>query len=99
MKIVTGRKTITTAGTEERLVSSALAAYAVVIQAETDNTGKIAVGDASINAVAPNERGAILTAGQAVSLTPNFDGDRIDLTTIFVDCSVNGDGVTFTYVI
>ena len=99
MNVTTGRKTVAALGTPERLVADSVSARNVVIQAETDNTGKVAVGDANVNATAPNERGAILTAGQSVSISAGYEGAQVDLRSIFVGVSVNGDGVTFTAVV
>lgn len=87
-----GRKTVTAAGTAVALASSNADVISVAITAESDNTGLIAVGDSSVDAtVGAQTNGILLTAGQ----TATFDVS--DLTRIYIDSTVNGDGVTYVY--
>lgn len=86
-----GRKTVTTAGTAERL-AAATKATQVVITAETDNTGIICVGGSTVVAALATRRGTPLSLGDTVTLP------CVDLSDIWLDTTVDGDGATFTYV-
>jgi len=86
-----GVKTVTTAGTDVVLSTSRSARW-VIIQAQTDNTGVIAVGDAGVDATVATGTGVALAAGESISLPCE------DLGTIYIDATVNGDGVRYTYI-
>lgn len=84
---VSGQKNVTTAGTAVALgVSTAI--QSITIKAKRANTGDIYVGDSTVTST----NGLVLTRGEAVS----FDMDN--LADIFIDSSVNGEGVSFLYV-
>jgi hypothetical protein len=83
--IYNGKKTVTTAGTRVTLASSQAITRGVWIRALTTNTGTIYVGDSSVS----SSNGAQLTAGDALFL------EVANLTTVNLDCSVNGEGVTY----
>lgn len=85
-----GVKTITTAGTDEALAAST-ACKRVTIMAQTDNTGLIAVGGSGVDATVATGTGVLLAAGEA------FELDIDNLSKIFVDATVNGEGVRYTY--
>lgn len=80
-----------TAGTAVQLSTTPTAIISVNVQAETDNTGLIAVGGSSVDATATSQEGTILSAGQSTQLAID------DLSIIYIDSTVNGDGVTYTY--
>jgi hypothetical protein len=84
-----GRKVVTTAGTRVALASST-ACKEVVITAETDNTGVVAVGAAAtVVAALATRTGVPLKAGDSIVL-------QIDnLADVGLDSMVSGDGVTF----
>ena len=85
-----GVKVVTTAGTDVILASST-ACKRVVIQAQTDNTGLIAVGATGVDATIATGTGIILYAGDAYEL-------EIDnLADIYIDSTVNGEGVRYHY--
>ena len=84
------RKVVTTAGTAVALASTT-AIKRVYIQAETDNTGVIVVGASTVVASLSTRRGIALNAGDVLTL------DIDDLADVYIDSTVNGDGVTFTY--
>lgn len=87
-----GRKVVTSAGTRVALVSTVVSTSTVAITAETDNTGKIAVGDSSVVAAEGSQtNGVVLAAGDTVSL------DVSDPRQIYLDSTVSGDGVTYIY--
>lgn len=85
-----GVTTVTTAGTDVVLAGST-ACKKVDIQAQTDNTGLIAVGGSGVDATIATGTGIILYAGDVYSL-------EIDnLNDVYIDSTVNGEGVRYTY--
>lgn len=84
------RKTVTTGGTAEALAGSTVAKW-VAITAETDNTGIIVVGGSTVIASLSTRRGIPLSAGDTVVLPVD------NLADVFLDTTVNGDGVTYAY--
>ena len=88
--IADGVKTVTTAGTDVALAAST-ACKRVTIQAQTDNTGLIAVGGTGVDATVATGTGIILNAGDV------FELDIDDLADVFIDSTVSGEGVRFTY--
>ena len=85
-----GVKVVTTAGTHVALASSTTCKK-VDIQAQTDNTGLIAVGGSEVDATIATGTGIILEAGDVYSI-------EIDnLADIYIDSTVSGEGVRFTY--
>ena len=85
--IINGRKVVATAGTQLAL-GTALGTpihSGIHIKAEDTNTGYIYVGDADVSSTT----GFQLAPGEAVFVEIN------DLAKLYIDCSVNGDGVTY----
>ena len=87
--MLTGRKAVTSAGTAEQIVTSVTSIISVAIQAETDNSAEIAVGDSNVVAADGTERGIILAAGESTTLAIG------DLAIVWIDAKTNGDGVTY----
>lgn len=85
------RKTVTSAATAEALVASSTACNYVIITAETDNTGVIVVGGPTVVAALATRRGIPLNASDSITLKTD------DLANVYIDSTVNGDGVTFLY--
>ena len=85
-----GKKTVTTAGTDVALAASTAAKW-VLIQAYRANTQNIAVGAAGVDATAATGDGVTLIPGESVMLPVD------NLADIFIDSTVNGEGVRFTY--
>ena len=84
-----GRKTITAAGTPERLSSVSTPVRYVVMQALISNSGSVYWGHDSDNAKAAT--GVELLPGANVPLP--FD----NLRSIFLDVDTSGDGVSFFF--
>jgi hypothetical protein len=82
--IFNGKKTVTTAGTRVTLASTQ-AVRSVVIKALVGNTGTIYVGNSTV----ASTNGFALSPGDSISL------DIADLTTVNLDASVSGEGVTY----
>ena len=85
------RKIVTTAGTRVALVASSTRANWVIITAETDNTGIIVVGGSGVIAALATRQGTPLGVGDTIALLID------DLVDVYIDTTVDGDGVTFTY--
>jgi hypothetical protein len=85
-----GVKVVAAAGTDEALAASTAAKW-VVIQAQTDNTGIIAVGATGVDATVATGTGLVLSAGEKITLPID------NLADVFIDATVTGDGVRYTY--
>jgi hypothetical protein len=85
-----GVKTITAAGTDEALAGSTAAKW-VTIQAQTDNTTRVAVGGTGVDATVATGNGISLAAGETITLAVD------NLADVFVDALTNGEGVRYTY--
>lgn len=87
-----GRKVVAAAGTAEALSSSSIRCRHVDVTAETDNTGLVVTGGSTVVAALATRRGTPLNAGDTHTLY------EVDLSEVFIDSTVSGDGVTFSYV-
>lgn len=85
-----GVKTVAAAGTDEALASTTPCLW-VAIQAQTDNTGIIAVGAAGVDATVATGTGLALSAGDSIVI------EISNLAAIYIDATVTGDGVRYTY--
>jgi len=86
-----GRRVVATAGSRLALIAAHTPAKVVIITAETDNTGVIVVGGTTVVATLASRQGIPLLAGDSVTLEIN------DLIKVYLDATVTGDGVTYTY--
>lgn len=86
-----GRQTVTTGGTAVQLSSTSTRCRSLVVTAETDNTGIIVVGGTTVVASLATRRGTPLAAGDSIGI------DISNLNSVWLDTTVNGDGVTFSY--
>ena len=85
-----GRKTVTAAATAEALAASTPAIY-VVVTALVGNTGIVVVGGSTVVAAAATRRGTPLSPGQSMGLPVD------DLADVYLDVTVSGEGVSYTY--
>jgi hypothetical protein len=85
-----GVKTVTTAGTDVVLAASTAAKW-VTVQSQTDNTGMIAVGASGVDATVATGTGVLLAAGESITMPVD------NLADVFIDSTVNGEGVRYTY--
>ena len=83
-----GVTTVTTAGTRVALSSSTSIA-SVTVKASATNTGYIYVGSSSVS----SSNGFQLSARDAVSI------DIDNLSKVYIDSSVNGEGVSYIYLV
>lgn len=89
---VDGRQIVTTGGTAVALAATSIPVLEIDITAETDNTGIIVVGASTVVASLATRRGTPLNAGDTFTIY------NVDLKDVYLDTTVNGDGVTYTYV-
>lgn len=88
---LSGQKTVTTAGTAVQLGTQATLGGEVVIKALSTNTGLIYVGNDGAGDVA-STNGFVLSKNEWVEL----DVCKVSsLAAIWIDSSVNGDGVSW----
>jgi len=87
-----GRKIVTTAATREALSATSVPITEVIITAETDNTGVIVVGVNTVVALLATRQGTPLLAGESCVISED------NLTEIYLDSTVSGDGVTYQWI-
>lgn len=85
------RKTVTTAGTAVALNGSALVARYALVTALSTNAGVIVPGGSGVIAASGTRNGPGLNAGDAVPMR------NVDLNAVYIDSTVNGEGVTVLY--
>lgn len=95
-KLKSLQKNVTTAGTDVQLVATATIAYGAKIKAKTGNTGFIYVGVEGVSATTGYELDADQTLDLA-SLLGLDKGVSVDLSDIWLDSSVNAEGVCVVY--
>lgn len=93
--IKSSSKTIAVAGTRERLVSTQTFATMVTIRAKESNTNNIFIGDDTVSSSSPPLKpGQILTLVAPVAYGSSV---KMDISQIWLDSAVNGEGVDFWY--
>ena len=86
-----GADGVTTDDTSGTVLGGDVACKKVDIQAQTDNTGVVAVGFTGVDSTVATGTGILLNAGDIYSLEIN------NLNLIYIEASVNAEGVRFTY--
>jgi hypothetical protein len=85
-----GRKIVTTAGTPVALAAST-SCKSVTIQAEKDNTDDVIIGGSGVVGALATREGIYLAPGDSIDVPID------DLSKVYVDSLVNGEGVTYVY--
>lgn len=91
--------TVTTAGTAVRISSTDLVVRSLAIQAKAANTGVIYVGGSDV--LNSSKNGVALTAGSSFGFLPSGESKTsvyYNLKNIWIDSSVNSEGVSVTYI-
>ena len=88
-----GVQTVPNAGTSRQLTAASTPAQWVFVQAQTDNAGFVAVGGEGVNANEAVGTGLALAAGESITLP------CANLTQIWIDATVNGEGARFLYLV
>ena len=83
----TNQKNVTTAGTRVQLPNNAC--LSVTIKAKDTNIGLIYVGDVTVDSA----KGFILSAGEPMDIAIN------NTNKIYIDSAVNGEGISFAFVL
>ena len=96
MPLDDGRKVVTTAGTPVPLSATSVACESLIITGLSTNTKPVVVGSASVLALAATRRGTALAAGATLKLTACHDHVD-DLSKVFIDAEVSGEGVSYSY--
>ena len=86
-----GADGVTTDDTSGTVLGGDVNCKKIDIQAQTDNTGVVAVGFTGVDATVATGTGILLYAGDIYSLEIN------NLNLIYIESSINTDGVRFTY--
>ena len=89
--ITGGADGVTTDDTSGQVLGGDVDCKKIDIQAQTDNTGVIAVGFTGVDATEATGTGILLYAGDVYSLEIN------NLNLIYIESSVSGEGVRYTY--
>ena len=87
----TGRQTVKEGGKAVQLSTTTTGCNWVQVTAETDNTGIITIGGKNVVAKLEERQGLPLEKGDTATLPVG------DLAQVYIDTTVNGDGVTFLY--
>ena len=99
--VVSASKATVTAGTRVALVAASTIVYDVSIKALAANTGKIYVGSVAVT----SSNGYELSAGESVTLGSMVQSNdlgrppKIDLSGVYIDSSVSGEGVRIIYTV
>ena len=93
--IKSSSKTVTTAGTAERLTAAALWVTGLTLTAKTGNVGNIFLGDSDVD----NTAAPLIPGDEISTQSPVIGGVSVpfDLYEIFIDSAQNGEGVNFWY--
>jgi hypothetical protein len=86
-----GRKTVTSAGTAVPLSTDSVETTWVALTAETDNTGVVVAGGAGVVAAEATRKGTPLEVGDTYIIPAD------NLTDVYIDSTISGEGVTYTY--
>ena len=96
LRTQTFTKTVTTAGTRERLTERDISVPAVLIQAISTNTNDVYVGNDTVS----NSQGIEIDARDAVYISAKDLGwaeEKISLREMWIDADTNGEGVNVMY--
>ncbi len=86
---------VTTAATAEQLSSTSIIVTSFSVCAKSANTGYVYVGGADVDSTNTKR----MSSGECVAFLPQDSQPRYNLLHLYVDVSVNGEGVTYTWTI
>lgn len=90
-------KAVTTAGTRVQLSTTSMTVRGFAVIAQAGNTGLIYVGGADVDSAKGNR----LASGQSeswIAIASSRQEDMYDLSRVWIDSSVSGEGVVVRYV-
>lgn len=88
-----GNRAVTTAGTAVQLSTTKILANWIYIQPKPANTDVVYIGDSTVSSTV----GVEFAVGNSGVLWPVVGTNVYDLSTIWVDAAVNGEGVKFIF--
>ena len=88
-----GLKTVASTATPEALTATSTVVHFVDIQAHSSNTAALTVGTSAVVHGTTTQRGVKLNAGDV------WTAYGVDLSTVYVDVGVNGEGVAWLGVV
>lgn len=91
---VTGQKSVTAAGTAERLSTASNFCSMIVLSGDGNNTDVVVIGNSSVDATEATRKGLVLFPGQTEYMY-GPSGTRLSLKDTWVDSETSGDGVSF----
>lgn len=91
-RIVSGTKTVTTAGTAVQVTATTTPIIGVFVSADAGNTNEVVVGDSSVVAANGTQQGLPLFGGNPAVWIPIND-----LSLLWVDSVTNGDELCYLY--
>ena len=91
-KIVSGRKTVTPAGTAVQITTTSIQCFLVLLSADLANTSPIVIGSSNVVAALDSQKGVVLTPGNPPLVFPIRN-----VSDIYVDVITAGDSVCFVY--
>jgi hypothetical protein len=86
-----GRQTVTSAGTATKLITASTPCTQVLVTALRGNTGVIEVGSSTVVAADGSQRGTPLNALDSIRV------DIDDVSKVYIDSTISGEGVAFFY--
>ncbi|MGH2878945.1 MAG: hypothetical protein ACRDK4_04975 [Solirubrobacteraceae bacterium] len=95
MAINSGRQVVAEAGEAVALAGST-AIVSVTITALSTNTKLVVLGGKDVVAAAGTRKGTPLAAGESIKFGEELDAID-DLSSIWLDAEVNGEGVSYSY--
>lgn len=95
MSVASGRAVVARAGRPAQLTTVSTAIRQVTITAETDNTRAVTVGGPDVVAALATRKGVPLAAGTSITLYAEYGVD--ELSDVYLDVEVDGEGVTYLY--
>lgn len=90
--IVSGTKTVTTAGTAVQITTSSVSCKEVLVSADLGNTNPVVVGDSNVVAANNSQQGVVLVPG-----TTPLRLKVSDLNLLWVDSQTDGDKLCYAY--
>lgn len=91
--IVSGTKTVTTAGTAVRINVASVTIKGIWLSADLGNANPVVVGDSAVVAASGSQRGIVLVPGNDPIFLP-----ITELNTLWVDSQTNGDKLSYAYI-
>ncbi len=88
-----GSKTVTTSGTPVPLSATKVMCNWILMHPLAANTGIIYIGGSTVTSTS----GVAMGVGNSDVLWPSAGSNMYDLSTIYIDASVSGEGIQFIY--